>query len=138
MSATIRPGGAEPCSEANLPFDFEAGAELFTPKHRPASAVVGRTAADGRRWVSSAYRNGMTYRRFATVAEAIGFAIENLPPEDLGATVLEADGERFDAGAIRSLYDSVRYPLPRHASRHRREVQNNCSSNTNKSGGEHN
>ena len=96
-------------------FDYRAGAGLFTPKHRRVQAAAGGASADGRQWVRSAYRNGMTYRRFATGAEAIGFAIEKLPPEDLGATVLEAGGERFDAGAIRSLYDNARYPLPRHA-----------------------
>lgn len=60
--------------------------------------------------------NAMTYRRFATGAEAIRFVIEHQPAALLPGTVIEADDMRFDAGEIRKLYDSEDYPLPRHQS----------------------
>ena len=57
--------------------------------------------------------SGLTYQRFDTVAEAIRFAIENLPSAALGGCLLEADGERFGAKELRALYASPRYPLQR-------------------------
>jgi hypothetical protein len=58
----------------------------------------------------------MTYRRFATGAEAIRFVIERQPAALLPGTVIEADDMRFNAEEIRELYDSEDYPLPRHQS----------------------
>lgn len=58
----------------------------------------------------------MTYRRFATGAEAIRFVIEHQPAALLPGTVIEADDVRFNAEEIRELYDSEDYPLPRHQS----------------------
>lgn len=57
--------------------------------------------------------SGLTYQRFETVAEAIRFAIEDLPSAALGGCMLEADGERFGAKELRALYASPRYPLRR-------------------------
>jgi hypothetical protein len=74
-------------------FDFDAPADLFPPRKR-ANRSVG-------------------YRRFNTAAEAIRFAIEQLPVELLGATVLEVKDERVDGARIRELYDGAAYPLPR-------------------------
>jgi hypothetical protein len=56
---------------------------------------------------------GLNYRRFDTVAEAIRFAMEDLPSAAFAGCMLEADGERFGARELRELYVSPRYPLPR-------------------------
>jgi hypothetical protein len=55
----------------------------------------------------------VTYRRFDSGAEAIRFAIEELPSDVLFGTVLEVDEQRFDAAQIRKLYESKAYPLQR-------------------------
>jgi hypothetical protein len=55
----------------------------------------------------------MTYRRFATAADAIRFAIETLPATALPATVIEIEDDRLDARQIREFYDSADYPLKR-------------------------
>ena len=75
-------------------FDYAAPAELF----------VGRT-----------YRKHgpVSYKRFDSAADAIRFAVETLPPPALRGSVLEVDGERYDATHIRDLYDSDAYPLAR-------------------------
>jgi hypothetical protein len=56
---------------------------------------------------------GLNYRRFDTVAEAIRFAMEDLPSAAVGSCMLEANGERFGARELRELYASPRYPLAR-------------------------
>jgi len=76
-------------------FDYDAPAELFACKSRGSSP------------------RPVTYRRFASGAEAIRFAIESLPADVLFGTVIEANEQRFDAAQIRKLYDSPAYPLPR-------------------------
>jgi len=76
-------------------FDYEAEAELFPT----------------RRWKSA--RCSFAYRRFGHAAEAVRFAIEELPSELLLGAYLEVDEARFDGSEIRKLYDSAEYPLPR-------------------------
>jgi hypothetical protein len=44
-------------------------------------------------------------------ADAVRFAIEELPPELLSGAVLEVDGERYVGDDIRRLYDSADFPL---------------------------
>jgi hypothetical protein len=56
----------------------------------------------------------VTYRRFATAAEAIRYAIEEIPAPLLIGAVMEVSEERFDHRAIRELYDGAGYPLVRH------------------------
>jgi len=53
------------------------------------------------------------YRRFRSAAEAIRFAIEELPAYPALQTWMNVGDERFDGDAIRRLYDSGEYPLPR-------------------------
>jgi hypothetical protein len=60
-------------------------------------------------------RQPIGYGRFARAAEAIRFAIEELPPELLMAAQLKADDERFSSDGIRRLYETVEYPLARRA-----------------------
>jgi hypothetical protein len=76
-------------------FDYNALAELY-----PA-----------RSWKGNAGR--ISYKRFEMAAEAVRFAIEELPSQALLGTYLEVDEERFDSQQIRRLYDSKDYPLPR-------------------------
>ncbi len=85
---------AELAAESAL-FDYGAEAELFS--------------AGGRRKT----RPFIGYRRFARAAEAVRFAIEELPPAMLVGAFLEVDEIRYDSGAIRRLYENVDYPLSR-------------------------
>jgi hypothetical protein len=78
-------------------FDYSAGAELFAARGRKPG------------------RQPMGYRRFVRAAEAIRFAIEELPPNLLVGAYLEVDEMRFDSGGIRRLYDSADYPFVRQA-----------------------
>jgi len=56
------------------------------------------------------------YQRFNTVAEALRYAIEELPGEMLRGSLLEVDEQRFESAQIRALYDADAYPLARRAS----------------------
>jgi hypothetical protein len=54
------------------------------------------------------------YRRFETAAEAIRFAVEEIPTPLLVGAILEVDEQRYDHRGIRELYDRDAYPLARH------------------------
>jgi hypothetical protein len=77
-------------------FDYDAEAELFPGAARP-------------------YRGGQPvgYRRFASAAEALRFAMEELPPASLAGAALEVGDERFDSHGMRQLYEASGYPLAR-------------------------
>ena len=76
-------------------FDYSAEAELFSTKPR------------------NSRRQPLGYKRFGRAADAIRFAIEDLPPELLTGTYLQVDEVRYESTQIRRLYDSVDYPLAR-------------------------
>ncbi|WP_165225865.1 hypothetical protein [Affinirhizobium pseudoryzae] len=57
--------------------------------------------------------SGPRYKRFDNTAEALRFAIEELPCSQLRGAVLEIGDTRFESNEIRSLYDAVDYPFPR-------------------------
>jgi hypothetical protein len=60
-------------------------------------------------------RRVLEYRRFVRAAEAIRFAIEDLPPNVLGGCSLEVGEDRYVGAAIRWLYERVDFPLLRHS-----------------------
>ena len=78
-----------------MTFDYTALAELYPTrsyKHRAGS---------------------IKYKRFEVAAEAVRFAMEELPPEFLLGTYLEVEEQRFNGQQIRLLYESRDYPFPR-------------------------
>ena len=84
-------------SKAMPRFDYTAEAELYPLIRRKFT------------------RGPVGYKRFTSAAEAIRFAVEELPPDLLRGAYLEVDEERFDAKGIRQLYESDTYPLGRRA-----------------------
>ena len=79
-----------------MTFDYAASAELFMPKKGKAGL-----------------RQSLSYRRFASAAEAIRFAVEDFPAiQTLGAWMRVGD-ERFNGDDIRRLYESKTYPRRR-------------------------
>jgi hypothetical protein len=77
-----------------MPFDYSLSAEIFMQSRKRGGRPVG-------------------YRRFRTAAEAIRFAVEELPAYPALQTWMNVGDERFDGNAIRRLYESPEYPLRR-------------------------
>jgi hypothetical protein len=84
--------------------DYNTEAEL-------SATAIGELSLTRRRRL----RQPTGYGRFARAADAIRFAIEELPGELLPAAQLKVADETFDSDAIRRLYESVEYPLARRA-----------------------
>lgn len=99
------------------PFDYAAAADLFvgTPSRPAARPARAEAAVGAKPRIRATSARRMTYRRFATGAEAIRFIIEEQPAATLLAAAIESEGERFEGAAIRTLYESERYPLARRA-----------------------
>ena len=61
-------------------------------------------------------RQPLRYRRFATAAEAIRFAIEELPAVRALGAWMQVGDQRFDGDDIQRLYEGNDYPLQRRPS----------------------
>jgi hypothetical protein len=80
-------------------FGYHAAAELFPTRRRLSQ------------------RQPFGYRRFADAAEAIRFAMEDVPTDSLPGSFLEVDEQRYGSDDIRRLYESAKYPLTRNRAR---------------------
>ena len=78
-----------------MPFNYAASAELFMPKRKRGA------------------RQPLSYRRFATAAEALRFAVEELPAVQALGPWMQVGDERFSSDDIRRLYESTSYPRRR-------------------------
>jgi hypothetical protein len=76
-------------------FDYGASADLFSMANR------------------SGRRQPLSYKHFDSAAEAIRYAIEDMPAQALFFTLLEVDESRCDGKDIRRLYSSPSFPLAR-------------------------
>jgi hypothetical protein len=77
-------------------FDYSAPAELFPSRNRKIKSSV-------------------KYRRFDKAADAIRFAMEELPAPVLLGAVIESGEARLGHEDIRDLYESADYPLKKAA-----------------------
>ncbi len=75
-------------------FDYRAPAELFPSRMKKGGGRIN-------------------YKRFDTAAEAIRFAIEEVPPPALLGAYLEVEEARYDLPEIQYLYERAAYPLKR-------------------------
>jgi hypothetical protein len=53
------------------------------------------------------------YMRFPSAADAVRFAIEEMPRAALGGVAIECGDDRYEGETIRALYDAPGYPLQR-------------------------
>jgi len=82
-------------SVGTVDLDYAAPADFFPARGRKGGSV--------------------RYRRFDTAAEAIRYAVEELPAAMLIGAYLQVEDDRFDGDQIRELYESAAYPLSRPA-----------------------
>ena len=73
-------------------FDYNAPAELFPGRNRKSAKKA-------------------SYRRFETAADAIRFAVEELPELLLLGACIEINEQRLNYKDIQALYASEQYPL---------------------------
>jgi hypothetical protein len=73
-------------------FDYNAPAELYPGRNRKSAKKF-------------------SYRRFETAADAIRFAVEELPELLLLGACIEIDERRLSCKDIQALYASEQYPL---------------------------
>ena len=77
-------------------FDYSAPAELYPSRNRRM-------------------RGPVAYKRFDNAAEALRYAIEDMPESALLGATLEVNERRFGGAEIRSLYEHRGFPLKRRA-----------------------
>jgi hypothetical protein len=77
-------------------FDYNSPAELFPSRNKKGGGRI-------------------TYKRFDTAAEALRFAVEDMPGVALLGAYLEIAETRFGEQEIQQLYQSDAYPLKRRA-----------------------
>lgn len=82
-------------TETAEPFDYNASADFFAMKSR-----------NGR-------RRPLSYRHFASAAEAIRYAVEEIPAEELVGALIETEGSRYNSKEIHRLYADASFPLKR-------------------------
>ena len=87
-----------PDGRETVTFDYGVPAELFMGKRKGGP------------------RQSLRYRRFATAAEAIRFAVEELPAVRALGAWMQVGDERFDGDDIQRLYQSDDFPLQRRPS----------------------
>jgi hypothetical protein len=87
-----------PADRGRVTFDYGIPAELFMGKRKGGP------------------RQPLRYRRFATAAEAIRFAVEELPAMRALGAWMQVGDERFDCDDIQRLYESNDFPLQRRLS----------------------
>jgi hypothetical protein len=75
-------------------FDYKAPAELYPSRSRRV-------------------RGPFSYKRFNTSAEALRFAMEQMPEGALLGATLEVNEQRFTEAEMRALYESPAFPLKR-------------------------
>ena len=75
-------------------FDYNVPAELYPGRNRKSAKKI-------------------PYRRFETAADAIRFAVEELPELLLLGACIEVDEQRLNYKDIHALYANERYPLKR-------------------------
>jgi hypothetical protein len=73
-------------------FDYDAPAELYTGGGRGARRS-----------------QNLHYWRFDSAAQALQYAFEQLPPEELPTAMLEVDEVRYTGDELRALYAADRY-----------------------------
>jgi hypothetical protein len=81
--------------KAMAEFDYEASAELFPSRGRMRQ------------------RQSFGYKRFDKAAQALRFAMEDMPRTCLMGAFLEVNERRYGSDEIRRLYESSDYPLMR-------------------------
>ena len=84
--------GRPKLSRQGIAFDYSSPAELFLARRR------GRHT---------------DYRRFATAAEAISYAVDELRTRRSLSALMHVGDERFNKNEIHQLYDDGDYPLRR-------------------------
>ena len=84
-------------------FDYNAPAELYPGRNRKSAKKF-------------------SYRRFETAADAIRFAVEELPELLLLGACIEINEQRLNYKDIQALYASEQYPLEKGASREYKEA----------------
>ena len=89
---------AKPADRETVTFDYGIPAELFMSKPKGGA------------------RQPLRYRRFTTAAEAIRFAVEELPAVRALGAWMQVGDQRFDGDDIQRLYESNDYPLQRRPS----------------------